>query len=243
MGTHSDRGFWARRLARDEWLGLHLTLGVVVCLMLIGFFGILAFEVEGPRPPSIDERIYERLREHREASPATRGFFLHLTDAGRSLYITPIVLAGAILSVWKGRYVFAAVWVLAIATAPLVNGEVKEIFQRPRPAGIDPLALETSSSFPSGHSMEAMVAYGMVGYLLLVMLPPCRWLRLTAVGGLSILILAIGFSRMYLSAHWFTDVVGGFALGAAWSAFWITVLECFRRRSIYRRCAMLSRPP
>jgi undecaprenyl-diphosphatase len=234
MGGQSVRSFWARRLARDEWLGLHLTLGILLCLALLGCFGLLALAVGGPEPPGIDERIYERLREHREASPATRCFFLYLTDAGTSRFVTPIVLLGAILSIWKRRFAFAAVWVLAITTAPLLNGEVKEVFKRARPAGIDPLAPENSYSFPSGHSMEAIVAYSMVGYLLLVTLPPRRWLRFAVVGVATLLIIAIGFSRMYLSAHWLTDVLGGFALGAAWSAFWIAVLECGRRRSIDR---------
>jgi len=234
MAGQSVRSFWARRFARDEWLGLHLTLGILLCLVLLGFFGVLALEVNGPEPPRVDERIYERLREHREASPATRSFFLHLTHAGTTQFVTPIVLLGAILSIWKRRIAFAAVWVLAIATTPLLNGEVKESFKRARPAGIDPLAPESSYSFPSGHSMEAIVAYGMVGYLLLVTLPPRRWVRFAVVGVAMLLIIAIGFSRMYLSAHWLTDVLGGFALGAAWSAIWIAVLECGRRRSIDR---------
>lgn len=234
MGGQSKRNFWARRLARDEWLGLHLTLGVLLCLVLLGCFGLLALQVEGPRPPGIDQNVYERLRDHREASPATRSFFLHLTDAGTSRFVTPFVVAGAILSIWRRRYAFAAIWVLAIATAPLLNSEVKEIFQRARPTGIDPLAPEKSYSFPSGHSMQAIVAYSMVGYLALVTLPPRKWLRLVATGGCIVLILAIGFSRMYLSAHWFTDVLGGFALGTAWSGTWICVLECGRRRSLGR---------
>jgi len=234
MGGQSDRTFWARRLARNDWLGLHLTLAVLLFLGLLGCFGVLALKVDGPQPPDVDQRIYERLREHREASPATRGLFLHLTDAGTSRFVTPIVLAVAVLPVWKRRYAFTAVWVLAIAMAPLVNSEVKQIFQRARPVGIDPLAPEKSYSFPSGHSMEAIVAYGMVGYLLVVTLPRRRWWRPAVVGGLILLIMTIGFSRMYLSAHWFTDVLGGFALGAAWSAFWIAVLECGRRRSIDR---------
>jgi undecaprenyl-diphosphatase len=70
----------------------------------------------------------------------------------------------------------------------------------------------------------------MLAYLLLT-LSPRRWLRYAAVTGLALLILTIGFSRMYLSAHWFTDVLGGFTLGAAWAAFWIAFLECGRRRS------------
>lgn len=231
MGDESERGFWARRLARNEWLGLHLTLGLVACLALAGCFLWLAFQVRGPQPPGVDQRIYERLRENRENSPVLRAVFLHVTDMGTFSYVTAVVLLGAAVLAWQRRFRFAVVWVLVIATAPLVNSGVKHLFQRSRPAGIDPLAPEESYSFPSGHSMESMIAYGMLAYLLLLTLPPRRWLRRAGVAALALLILTIGFSRMYLSAHWFTDVMGGFSLGAAWAAFWIAILECGRRRS------------
>jgi undecaprenyl-diphosphatase len=242
MSAQPNRGFWTRRFARGEWLGLHLTLGLLVCLTLLAGFGLLAEEIKGLQPPAIDQRIYERLRQHRETSPAMRAAFLRITDVGTNRYIIPVVVLGAALWVWQRRFALAVVWVLVIAMAPMLNSEVKDIFKRARPPGIDPLAPESSYSFPSGHSMESMIAFGMMGYLLLVTLPPRLWMRSAAVASMSALILAVGFSRMYLSAHWFTDVAGGFTLGAAWSAAWITVLECGRRRTSVRVLATEKAP-
>jgi undecaprenyl-diphosphatase len=230
----SQPGYWARRLARDQWLGLHLSLGLLICLILLGCFGLLALEANGPQPPHIDQRIYESLRDQREASPTMRSFFLRLTQVGAGYYIYGAAALGATILILQRRYVAAIILILIIAVAPLINTGVKDIFQRARPEEIDPRAPEHSYSFPSGHSMESMIAYVMLGYVLVLSLPR-RWQRRISVLGLALLILSIGFSRMYLSAHWFTDVLGGFTLGAAWAGFWITVLECGRRAALARR--------
>jgi undecaprenyl-diphosphatase len=231
MGGPIQRGFWSRRLARDEWLGLHLSLGLLVCLISLVCFSALALAANGPQTPRVDRRIYEELWQQRQESPTARAFFLRLTHVGAGNYIVAAVVLGAAILVLQRRYVAAVLLILVIALAPSVNARVKNIFQRDRPAGIDPLAMEASYSFPSGHSMESMIAYGMLGYVLVVALPR-RWQRRFAVIAMASLILSIGFSRMYLSAHWLTDVLGGFSLGVAWSAFWITVLECGRRRRL-----------
>jgi undecaprenyl-diphosphatase len=231
MGERLERGFWARRLARDEWLGLHLSVGLLGLFLLLGLFSLLALEANGRQPPGVDEQIYERLRLHREASPVVRGLFLRITDLGGLSFLTGLVLIVAALLAWRRRSGLALVWVLAVFLGLQLNSRAKGLFERARPSGIDAQIHEPSYSFPSGHSMEAMIAYGMLGYLSLVMLPPRRWVRFTAIAVVVLLIVAIGFSRMYLSAHWFTDVLGGFTLGAAWLVLCITVLECERRRS------------
>jgi undecaprenyl-diphosphatase len=230
MAEPIQLGFWARRLARNEWLGLHLSIGLLACVLSFACFSMVALEANGPQTPSVDERAYESLREHREESPRARAFFLRLTQLGAGYYIFAVVVLGASIQALQRRYAAAIVWVLVIALAPTLNSCVKDHFQRARPLGIDPLAPESSYSFPSGHSVESMIAYGMLGYVLVTALPR-RWQRMASVAILAGLILSIGFSRMYLSAHWFTDVLGGFLLGLAWSAFWITVFECGRRRA------------
>src|SRR5438552_874469 len=94
-----------------------------------------------------------------------------------------------------------------------------------------PVARETLYSFQGGHSMMSLVDLGLLSYVSAVSLQR-RWLRRTLIGFLAMLILTVGFSRLYLSVHWFSDVVGGFTLGAAWIALWIAIFECGRRRSV-----------
>lgn len=229
MGSQPQRNFWQRRIARDEFLGLYFTVGLVLCLALMGVFGVLALEIRGPQPPSIDQRIYDGLRGHREAFPGVARFFRSVTELGDTTVLIALILTTGALLVWRRRWRLAPALALIVLMGTLLNGRIKNVFDRPRPEAQNAYIHETSYSFPSGHSMASMVAYGMLAYLALLALPPRRWVRGAGVTALALLIATIGFSRIYLAAHWFTDVLGGFALGAAWLALSITLLECVRR--------------
>ena len=101
----------------------------------------------------------------------------------------------------------------------------KQVIERPRPPAEDALATYANWSFPSGHATQSIAFFAM----LLVLnsfkrRPDWPWV----VAGTCV--LAVGASRIYLGAHWFTDVLGGYALGATWvslvtavglSAHWI----------------------
>ena len=102
----------------------------------------------------------------------------------------------------------------------LLGSFLKSWFLRPRP-GLDfhPLVNEPNFSFPSGHSMGSLCVYGFLAYLLIRKQP-----RLTApiVLGASLLIFLVGLTRVYLSAHFPADVLGGFAAG--WPCLFLAML-------------------
>ncbi|QSJ16005.1 phosphatase PAP2 family protein [Nostoc sp. UHCC 0702] len=113
---------------------------------------------------------------------------------------------------------------LAIATASAVglNYLLKLLFGRARPALWDRLVNVGFHSFPSGHAMVSMVIYGFIGYILAKEFP--QWEK--QISALTIvLILAIGFSRLYLGVHWPTDVLAGYAIGLVWLIVCILNLE------------------
>ncbi len=108
----------------------------------------------------------------------------------------------------------------------IIDTIVKVAVDRPRPEVDEPIATAFGKSFPSGHSMQAVVCYGA---LLLVFLPLLhgrgrRW----AIGVTAALILLIGFSRLTLGVHYVSDVLGGFALGAAWLIASVAAFEIWR---------------
>ena len=105
---------------------------------------------------------------------------------------------------------------------------LKRIFERVRP-DIFPVIAESGYSFPSGHAMGAICFYGILAYFagLGLRSKPLRWGLMAAAG---IYILLIGLSRVYLGVHYPTDILAGYAAGATWLFFCITLHRIFRKR-------------
>jgi undecaprenyl-diphosphatase len=119
--------------------------------------------------------------------------------------------------VWRhGHARLALFLVVTTLGGGLLDTIVKEVVGRNRPSLVDPVATAHGKSFPSGHAMSSVIAYGA---LLLVFLPAIgRRYRPMVIGGAVVLVLAIGFSRLALGVHYITDVLGGYVLGLAWLA-------------------------
>jgi undecaprenyl-diphosphatase len=116
----------------------------------------------------------------------------------------------------------------------LIGGEIlnqllKLLIHRARPEMI--LIHARGYSFPSGHAMLSVIAYGLFTYLLC--LQNRSWKkRVVLVCGCAILALLIGLSRIYLGVHYFSDVVAGFAAGGLWLSTCITAIELVRKKRI-----------
>ena len=104
---------------------------------------------------------------------------------------------------------------------------LKFVFQRNRPIGIN-LIEETSYSFPSGHSLTAMAFYGFIIYL--IYKSNLKYKKIYVIA-LSILILLIGLSRVYLGVHFITDVLGGFTF----SLFYVIIFINTIKKYLFRR--------
>lgn len=117
-----------------------------------------------------------------------------------------------LVALWLGvrRHWEALVtWFLTMALSQVLIGPVKDLYARARPP--DPLVATTSFSFPSGHSV-AGAAIAVAAVIVLIPAGPARRnLEMLAAG----FAVAMALSRVYLRAHWFTDVAAGAALGAA----------------------------
>jgi undecaprenyl-diphosphatase len=97
--------------------------------------------------------------------------------------------------------------------ATLATHVVKSLVDRPRPAVAQIAA--TGSSFPSGHSSEAMAFYGAAA-VVAAWLIPSGFRRVAVVASAALLVLAIAFSRLALGVHYPSDVLAGLLLGAVW---------------------------
>ncbi|ARS36712.1 phosphatase PAP2 family protein [Pontibacter actiniarum] len=104
----------------------------------------------------------------------------------------------------------------------------KDFVSRARPADVAYYTV-AHFSFPSGHSTTAIAMFGLLAYLLYLHYQE-RWQRRLVVWVAIILILTIGFSRIYLGVHYLSDVLAGFLLGALWLLVGISVIEVMRYR-------------
>lgn len=122
--------------------------------------------------------------------------------------------------------------VLAVPGGMLLNAGVKHLVRRARPNLDHPLVSLTSYSFPSGHTAGATVFYGFVAVLLLAHAGDSRW-RHAIVPGAVFMVLLVGLSRIYLGAHYATDVLGAMVEGGLWLALSLAVLRALRRRGVF----------
>jgi undecaprenyl-diphosphatase len=216
-----------RRLTPGQYLGLHLTVGLLAaagCLWLFG--GLVEDLLTGDPIVRFDRVVDDYLHAH--ATPHLTTFFLMVTALGS---IEAIVLLGAVVAAvlaWGRRWVFFGSWLAAVAGSAVLNQLLKGLFARPRPHFAHPLLVETSYSFPSGHAMESFVVYGMLAYFAVLVLRSWE-ARVGVVFGGALLVVLIGFSRMYLGVHYFSDVIAGYAAGGVWLSALVTGVETIRR--------------
>jgi undecaprenyl-diphosphatase len=158
--------------------------------------------------------------------PAALAVFGALTRLGDTAILTGVCIAVA-LGLWiVGRHWLAAAWVMTVSGGGLLNSSLKLVFARARPAHDGGIVAAEGFSFPSGHSSGSVVTYGMLAYLALRIMPS-RWhvpvaLAMSALAGM------IGASRMFLRVHFASDVIAGFALGAAWLGVCVVSIELTR---------------
>jgi undecaprenyl-diphosphatase len=138
-----------------------------------------------------------------------------LSAIGSPYTLAPAVALAAGMLWWR-RLKDDAVLVAAAALGGVALDEVMKLhFRRLRPEAPWALVHEHSFSFPSGHSVLAMVMYGVIVYKTQDKLNS-RWARAALMVGAFLMVVGIGLSRVYLGVHYPSDVAGGYFVGAVW---------------------------
>jgi undecaprenyl-diphosphatase len=211
----------SRLSARLQALGLPLLAALLLLAASLWAFGAIAEELLEDDTGN-DQRLAEWL--HGRATDPLTDVFRAITWLGN----VPILLAITLLAVgifWRRRERTDAVFVaLAFLGAQVLSNGMKLGFRRERPFFPDPLATESTYSFPSGHALVSLAVYGSIALVLAQRLR-ARGRRLVLLGAAGALVIAIGFSRLYLGVHFLSDVLAGYAAGVAWLALLYLALE------------------
>jgi len=238
---HSDRldrygsryprvwNFVSDRFARGEYLGLHLTIGLFISIGTLLLFGRITGDVIHHDPlTQLDVQIFHQLRDHSTIVGDT--LMSAISFVGSPAVITLIAVAAALLLIGRRRWILLGGWTVAFLGEAVLNWTLKQVIQRPRPPGALLVMHHFSYSFPSGHAMGSLVGYGMLSYLLITFWATQKATRIVIAGASIAIVAAVGFSRIYLGLHYFSDVMGGYAAGAAWLVVCITGIEIARRQ-------------
>jgi undecaprenyl-diphosphatase len=221
-------------LAREELLPLILLVLIAAGVWL--FIG-LAGEVGEGETLKIDRTVLLALRDPANLSdpigpPWAEEAVRDFTALGSMVVLALLTLAvcGFLLLDGKKR---VALLVFVAVTGGLAGSQLlKANFQRPRPDLVPHRVVVSSSSFPSGHSMNAAATYLTLGALL-ARIQKRRHLRVFILLLAAFLTLLVGFSRIYLGVHWPTDVLAGWTAGGVWAFLcWLVALRLQREGAI-----------
>jgi membrane-associated phospholipid phosphatase len=204
---------------------LIIFLGFVLSSFLLWLFAELAGDMMEPQVIKFDKSVTDYL--HSFHNTWLRQFMFWITESGSLIWIS----AFSIITIyWLLRYkkdkLSIIFFIITVAGGGLLNYILKLFFQRVRPE-LDPTIGALGFSFPSGHSMGSMVFYGFIGYLIIRSERSNLSKSIFSII-LFLFILLIGISRIYLNAHFPSDVIAGFAAGMLWLILNISALRLFK---------------
>lgn len=209
-------------LAEAPTNGARLAAGCVLAALGSAAFAWLAEELrEGPALTAIDQAFTDALVRAVPAGIVAAAALLTRLGDPATLGVLGVAVGMTLL---LRRHVGLMLgWAVALGGNGLLNPALKQQFVRFRPLHAVEGASAAGFSFPSGHSSGTVVAFGMLAYLGLRLLPP-RWHRLVLLVAV-LLTFSVGVSRIILRVHHASDVAAGFASGTAWLAVCVTSIE------------------
>jgi membrane-associated phospholipid phosphatase len=215
----------------DHWYGLKLTLALTSLLLALFSFGVIAEDwINRGSLYYLDFKA--QLLVEGIVNPTLTIFMTHVTFLGTRTFTWGLALLVVVILLLKKEW-----WPILSLQMILWVGKgllsfLKEFFHRARP--MPQIVSAQGYSFPSGHSFYAMLVYGFMIYL------TWKFIRNNCLRSLIfiiciLLILLIGFSRIYLNVHWLTDVLGGYSAAFSWLMINILVVEIIKHRWQARR--------
>jgi membrane protein DedA with SNARE-associated domain/membrane-associated phospholipid phosphatase len=211
-----EHSIW-RRVARilhpDHPHAITLLLwSAVLIAALTAFVGLASNVLEGGRLVAADQATSNLIQSFR--SKPGDDLLVAVTMLGDSFVVTVVALGILAWLTWKRAWYVAGAFATAFVAATLFVPIIKSAFHRARP--IDLHSGAERFGFPSDHTTLSAMIFGILAVLVSVELP--RWWRAAIYSFAAAVIATIAFSRIYLGAHWPSDVAAGFAFGLTMTA-------------------------
>jgi len=214
--------FITNRLNPGVFTGLSLTLIVIVFGINLALLSELAESViESDSIVAVDKSFTTLLFSMRTEwlSQVMYG----ATQLGEQWAVFVVGGVMSVIFLIRKKYVALLAFWLALAGVGISTRYSKTFIRRDRPANVAYYEVE-HFSFPSGHATTALVQYGLIAYFLYRHYRKRKPRKLIVVAA-SVLIIIVGFSRIYLGVHYLSDVLAGFLLGTLWVLVGISLME------------------
>lgn len=220
--------FLKRRVDRTKLSGLPLTIFSIALIgALLLFLGSIEDYLFSEIIIKMDVRINALLYAFRTAKALKVFIWITLLGESPTIIIFTLIIS-SLLWMARKKWQIVTLWLTIVGSEGLTFF-IKLIFHRPRP--LNAVFLEDSNSFPSGHSTIAVAFYGFLTYLAFRKIKS-KLLRALIIVITLIIILAIGFSRLYLGVHYVSDVWTGYLVGLLWLIIGIGLSELKPREII-----------
>jgi undecaprenyl-diphosphatase len=209
-------------------LSIEMMVIVVLFIAALLAFAYLIRDVIVLHQTGFDESVFAFLKNH--ISERNNELMLFFTFLGTHTFLIPVnlLLIAYFLFIKKHKWYSIKVPAIALSSLGLMFG-LKNLFGRPRPDV--PLIFKADGlSFPSGHALFSVTFYGLLIYLVYKTIQH-KILKWTLITLLLLLVIIIGFSRVYLRVHYASDVIAGFCVGFLWLAFALWMLNRMERFS------------
>lgn len=214
--THSEERYSSRDYQRLRRLGFILlaSAGTLFALIAENVVNAGALTI-------VDQEIAQWLHAH--STIMLTQCLLIITHLHDPLVLSPVAGIITLYYIWKKRWYAALSVFLVVQGAMLLNLLAKHSFQRVRPTFDDPLITLATYSFPSGHVVASAVFYGTLAAFLISQKPAlCRAVYIFPIAVAMVILVA--FSRMYLGAHYLSDVLAAFLEAMIWLVLCLTPL-------------------
>jgi membrane-associated phospholipid phosphatase len=211
-------------LRSPGWFARWPALGLLMVLVGGLLFGALAYDVQthGPmfrQDAGISRTLY---KEAVNAPARLTEFLIFGFFVGKEL-VQVIAVILILYFLHKRFWPELAMSIVGLGGGALLWYWLIWIFDRPRPTAQIGIIV-TEPSFPSGHTITAVLCYGLLAYLFYSKMPSRFWKWLLVLAAL-LTIIFIGASRLILGGHYLTDLLAGYALGIAWAGLVFTLIE------------------
>jgi membrane-associated phospholipid phosphatase len=206
---------------------------LLVYVVLIILFGILAWGVYVHPVLAPDVTITHAFQENQ--SPWLRTAMLAVSAIGDIQVLSAGLVVLAAVIFWLVDLRLEAIMIVAVSvTSGILDALIKSIVARPRPTAhlVDIISAATGNSFPSGHVMSYVAFWGLLFSFGLILFKGRPWWRITLLILSGLLVVLVGPSRVYLGAHWTSDVLGAYMLGGVCLGIWLWIYLYLKGKGI-----------